>query len=81
MLHSDDMGIEINSSGFKAMGPVSFWVTEQRIWAGKDLPGSRDPERFKAAVRKDVAGIKDIVRIKEDSWTILETSDATGVVY
>lgn len=81
VLHSDDMGIEINPSGFKAMGPVSFWVTERRLWAGKDLPGSPDPEKFKDAVRDDVRGIGSIVRIEEDSWMILETWDVTDAVY
>lgn len=63
------------------MGPVSFWVTERRLWAGKDLPGSPDSEKFKDAVRTDVRGIGNVVRIKEDSWMILETWDATDSVY
>jgi hypothetical protein len=78
---SNESCIEIFPEGAFGMGPIAFWVSEGRIWVYKDLFGPPNPEDFKEAVRKDVETIGRIVRIKEDSWTIIESHDCTDVVY
>jgi hypothetical protein len=77
----NEPGIKIYPRGPIGMGPNAFWVTESKIWASKDLFGLPDPEVFKAAVRTDIESIGNIVEIREASWTITKTADATNIVY
>lgn len=73
-------GIEIYPQG-PGFGPVSFYVTENKLWADKDIPGSPNQEKFKEAVRKDVEKTGNVVKIKEDSWKITKTQYPWTVIY
>lgn len=73
-------GIEIYPHG-PGFGPISFYVTERKLWAGKDIPGSPNPDNFKAAVRQDVKDIGNIVKIKENSWKIIKSQYPWTVIY
>ena len=73
-------GIEIYPHG-PGFGPISFYVTENKLWADKDIPGRPNPENFKAAVREDVKTIGGIVIIKENSWKITKTEYPWTVIY
>lgn len=77
----NEPGIKIYPNGPVGMGPNAFWVTESKIWASKDLFGLPNPEDFKEAVRKDIESIGNIVEIREATWTITKTADATNIVY
>lgn len=73
-------GIEIYPRG-PGFGPISFYVTGNKLWADKDIPGPPNPENFKAAVRQDVTSIGGIVKIKETSWKITKTEYPWTVIY
>jgi hypothetical protein len=76
----NETAIEIYPHG-PGFGPRSFYVTENKLWAGKDIPGQPNPDNFKDAVRRDVKDIGNIVRIKESSWEITKTQYPWMVVY
>ena len=73
-------GIVVYPHGY-GFGPMSFSLTENKLWDTKDIPGSPDPDKFKAEVRQDVSAIGNIVQIKENSWKITETKYPWDVVY
>ena len=74
------IGVEIHPNGF-GWGPISFYLTEDKLWDTKDIPGSPDPDKFKEEVRKDISAIGNIVQIKENSWKITETKYPWTVIY
>ncbi len=73
-------GIEIYPHG-DGFGPVSFYVTENKLWADKDIPGSPNPDKFKEAVRQDVNNLGNIVKLKENAWKITKTEYPWDVIY
>lgn len=73
-------GIEIYPHGPR-FGPSSFYVTENKLWADKDIPGSPNSEKFKEEVRQDVKNMGDIVKIEENSWKITKTKYPWTVIY
>lgn len=73
-------GVVIYPNGF-GWGPISFYVTENKLWDTKDIPGSPNLDKFKEEVRRDVDAIGDIVRIKENSWKITETKYPWTAIY
>ena len=73
-------GIEIYPHG-PGFGPISFYVTENKLWAGKDIPGTPNPDNFKVVVRQDVKDIGNILKIKENSWKITKTEYPWTVIY
>ena len=62
-------------------GPISFSLTEDKLWDSKDIPGPPNPDKFKEEVREDVSAIGNIVQIKENSWKITETKYPWTVIY
>src|SRR3989344_6969442 len=62
-------------------GPISFSLTEDKLWDSKDIPGPPNPDKFKEEVRQDVSAIGNIVQIKENSWKITETKYPWTVLY
>lgn len=64
-------------------GPLSFAVTEDnRLLATKDIPGPPDIEKYKAAVRKDIADAKlGILVITEGTWKLTKTTYPWDVMY
>ena len=62
-------------------GPISFSLTEDKLWDVKDIPGSPNPDKFKDEVRKDVDSIDNIVKIKENTWKITGTKYPWTVLY
>jgi hypothetical protein len=62
-------------------GPISFSLTEDKLWDSKDIPGPPNPDKFKEEVRQDVSAIGNIVQIKENSWKITETKYPWTVIY
>lgn len=75
-----ETGIEIYPLG-PGFGPMSFFVTENKLLAEKDIIGLPDPEKFKEDVRQDVASIGNIIQIKENSWNITKTTYPWTVRY
>jgi len=73
-------GVIVYPRGF-GWGPLSFYLTEDKLWATKDIPGSPNPDKFKEQVRQDVNIIGNIVQIKERSWKITETKYPWTVIY
>ncbi|MFA5023974.1 MAG: hypothetical protein WC523_03410 [Patescibacteria group bacterium] len=73
-------GIVVHPYGF-GWGPLSFSLTEDKLWNTKDIPGSPDAEKFKEEVRQDVNAIGNIVQIKENTWKITETKYPWTVIY
>src|SRR3989344_3089412 len=69
--YEEEVGIEVHPRGF-GFGPSSFFITENKLWDTKDIPGPPSPDKFKEAVREDLAAVGNIVRIKESSWKITE---------
>ncbi|MBI4017970.1 MAG: hypothetical protein HY366_03425 [Candidatus Aenigmarchaeota archaeon] len=63
-----------------SFGPTDFALTETRLYAPRDIEGSRDDEKFKAAVEAEVAGLDGFVTLKRETWTIT-ARDSTGIVY
>lgn len=62
-------------------GPSGFEIAEDRVWAGKDIPGPPNPEKFKEEVRQDVQVLGSLVVIKENSWKITEMKYPWTVIY
>ena len=75
-----EVGIEIYPHG-PGFGPISFYVTQNKLWADKDISGSPNPENFKEAVRQDVKDIGNIVKIRENSWKITKMEYPWTVIY
>ena len=73
-------GIIVHPHGF-GWGPLSFSLTEDKLWDSKDIPGPPEPNKFKEEVRQDVSAIGNIVQIKESSWKITETKYPWTVLY
>ncbi|MBI5005083.1 MAG: hypothetical protein HZC03_00505 [Candidatus Lloydbacteria bacterium] len=73
-------GIEIYPNG-PGFGPVSFFITENTLWAEKDIRGAPNPETFKEFVRKDAESIGGIIKIKENSWNITQMEYPWTVLY
>ena len=73
-------GIIVHPHGF-GFGPLSFSLTEDKLWSVKDIGGPPNPDKFKEEVRQDVSAIGNIVQIKENTWEITETKYPWTVVY
>ena len=73
-------GIVIHPYGF-GWGPISFSLTEDKLWDTKDISGPPDSNKFKEAVRQDVNTIGNIVQIRENSWEITEIKYPWMVIY
>lgn len=73
-------GIVVYPHGF-GWGPLSFSLTENKLWNIKDIPGPPNPDKFKEKVRQDINAIGNIVQIKENSWKIIETEYPWDVIY
>lgn len=73
-------GLEIYPHG-PGFGPISFYLTINRLWADKDIAGLPEPNKFKEALRQDVKDIGNIVKIKENSWEITKTQYPWTVIY
>jgi hypothetical protein len=73
-------GLVIYPHGY-GWGPISFSLTEDKLWDSKDIPGPPNPDKFKEEVRQDVSAIGNIVQIKENSWKITETKYPWTVIY
>lgn len=76
----EENGIEIYPYGL-GFGLVSFYITENKLWADKDIPGSPNPNNFKEAVRQDVNSLGNLVQFKENSWKITRTKYPWTVIY
>jgi len=76
----NENGIEIYPRG-PGFGPVSFSITENKLWTEKDIPGPPDQKKFKEEVRQDVESLNSIFTIKENSWKITETKYPWTVIY
>lgn len=75
-----EIGIEIYPFG-PGFGPMSFFITGNKLFAEKDINGLPDPEKFKEGVRKDIASIGNIIQIKENSWNITKMTYPWTVRY
>jgi hypothetical protein len=75
-----EAGIQVHPHGY-GFGPLSFYLTEDRLWAVKDIPGPPDLKKFQEEVRQDVAATGNIVIIHEDSWKITEKKYPWTVIY
>ena len=73
-------GIIVHPHGF-GWGPLSFSLTEDRLWDTKDIPGPPNPDKFKEEVRQDVSAVGNMVQIKENTWKITETKYPWTVLY
>ena len=73
-------GLVIYPHGY-GWGPISFSLTEDKLWDSKDIPGPPNSDKFKEEVRQDVSAIGNIVQIKENSWKITETKYPWTVIY
>ncbi len=60
-------------------GPVSFAVTESRLFFGKDIPGKPDLGKLKAEVRKDASFTG--VKIRENYWRVTDVKYPWDAVY
>ena len=74
-------GIEIYPGAEGSWGPTSFYLTEKKLWASKDITGSPNLDKFAREVRQDVQDIGEIVQIRENSWTLTETIYPGAVTY
>jgi hypothetical protein len=75
-----ERGVEVFLKG-PGMGPVSFYITDDKIWAAKDIPGIPNKKKFQKAVRQDVVEIGDIVTIQEDSWHVTKIKYPWKAIY
>ena len=73
-------GIIVSPHGY-GWGPLSFSLTEDKLWDTKDIDGPPNPDKFKEEVRQDVSAVGNIVQIKEDTWKITETKYPWTVFY
>lgn len=73
-------GVQIFPHG-PGFGPVSFIVTETRLWTWEDIAGPPDEEKFKTAVREDVMAIGNIISLRENSWKLLRVDYPVDYVY
>lgn len=62
-------------------GPVFFSLSENKMWATKDIEGSPDKEKYKEEVREDIEYIGNIVTIKENTWEFEKIEHPVTYVY
>ena len=73
-------GIEVYPRGM-GWGPLSFFLTQNKLSTVKDIDGPPNPNKFKEEVRQDVKNIGNIVQIKESSWKITKTDYPFTAIY
>ena|SRR3989344_4654030 len=73
-------GIEVYPRGM-GWGPLSFFLTQNKLSTVKDIDGPPNPNKFKEEVRQDVMDTGNIVRIKENSWKITKTDYPVTYIY
>jgi hypothetical protein len=78
--YNKENGLEIYPHGY-GFGTISFYVTKEKLWTGKDIVGLPNPNNFKVAVRQDVTDIGGIVTLRESTWKITKTEYPWSVVY
>ena len=78
--NTKENGIEVYPHGM-GFGPLSFFLTQNKLSTVKDIDGPPNPDKFKEEVRQDVADTGNIVRIKENSWKITKTEYPFTAVY
>lgn len=76
----NEEGIQIHPRGF-GFGPLSFYLTKDKLWATKDIDGTPDLNKFKEEVRQDVKDIGNTIKIKENSWKITNTKYPWTAIY
>ena len=62
-------------------GPGSFIVTEDTLYAVKDIDGFPNIKKFKAEVRADIVLVGDVITILDDTWDLTSTDYPVNVVY
>ena len=72
--------IMVHPSG-ASFGPTDFAVTENRLYASRDIAGERDNQKFKTAVENQVADLQNFVAIKSDTWVVSSVIDSSDLVY
>ncbi len=75
-----DSGIEVYPRGM-GFGPLSFFLTQNKLSTVKDIDGPPNPDKFKEEVRQDVTDIGNIVQIKENFWKITKTEYPFTAIY
>jgi hypothetical protein len=73
-------GIEVYPHGM-GFGPLSFFLTQNKLSTVKDIDGPPNPNKFKEEVRQDVMDTDNIVRIKENFWKIIKTDYPVTYIY
>jgi hypothetical protein len=73
-------GIAIHPRG-RVFGPSGIFVTADRLYADRDLPGPPDEEAYRQDVRREVQALGGIVQIVEGSWKLTEVLHPWTVVY
>ena len=77
---SKEDAVEIYPHGY-GFGPMSIYVTKEKVFAVKDIPGSPQIEKFQHAVREDLKVSSGFVKIKESSWKLISTKYPWNVLY
>ena len=71
--------IRIYPEGAAGFGSISFDVSEDTLYAAKDVRGPQSEELFKQAVRDDLALVGNVVTIREDAWVVDGVTEVTWV--
>ena len=86
-IFADSKIVKLNENGLEifphgpGFGPVSFIITDSKIWAQKDLDGTPDKEKYKIEVREDIENLGNIVQIMEDTWQFTKIEYPWNVIY
>ena len=67
-----------NGPGF---GPLSFLLSRTEISAAEDISGAPDIEKFKKALRAQIAILGSAVVLVEDSWVLKKTTHPWTAIY
>lgn len=76
------LSVNLYKKGLTPFGPGGgFKISDNKLYAGFDIEGRRDPKKFENAVREQIQKAGGAVVPVKDTWTITQTHDTTGVVY
>lgn len=78
--HTGTDGLVVYPHGV-GFGPLSFSLSEDMLYATKDISGPPDSKKFKEEVRQDVAETGHAVEIREDAWGRVKTEYPWTVLY
>ena len=78
--YENDAAIQIYPHG-GCFGVCSFYLTENKLVASKDIAGKPNLENYQKEIRQDLKNIGNIVMIKEDSWKNIKMKYPWDVVY